>query len=768
MLPQVQYLVFVASTCVLLFNNVVSCVQIDGNILNQDNLSNPTKSTSHGHSDLHKLLSIYDEFSEYWQSTQSFENGNYVVKWTIVNRDSIDLLIQITDTEAPPNWIGFGISEHGSILGSDFVTVKYDRFSSNAVISDCWIPWSAYPLTSSPTPYPAIDSQQDWILKSVIANSSTLTVVLFRLLDTSDNQDRPFSNGSLPIIYAWGANPSLGYDGSKVGHTRISFQEDAISLSKRFAVPSDADGVINVDFSPSWTSLEGSKTSYICQLIDLQSYIQSTEHHVVAFESLFDTTPGGPFIHHTNVRGCRADAIDFILSDGMSFDQPRSCSMKLIEMSSQCPLLIGGTASIQASVAYPNTAGFRIGGAVGSSIRYLVAEVHLSNPSAFKNIVVSKILKLHTASNLRTHDIGSMAIGDMLLKSPRLPAATAFTTSEHSCTTQCSSKFSGPINFFVTFLHAHIMARELWVSQVTYDSITGASSTTVKDHREFWDFSSQSIVLHNPPWVVTPGDQINLHCVFDTSKLSGTTRFGMNSWDEMCMMIVMYYPAANAFPYCASEPSTGQSICGPDVSDLMPDVNPRPDGDSTRPRSVKPFGMSALETYAPSTRAPSRPSSGPTRRPTRIPSRLPTRSPSMKPTRAPSRIPSKAPTRCPTVVTRSPTRRPSLSPSRLPSRQPSAHPTRSPTRIPSARPSYVPTTPPSRFPTRSPSLSPSRSPSRYPSRFPTRSPTRSPSRSPTRSPSRRPSTAPSRRPTQRPSRLPTRTPSRTPTKTPAT
>lgn len=51
-------------------------------------------------------------------------------------------------------------------------------------------------------------------------------------------------------------------------------------------------------------------------------------------------------------------------------------------------------------------------------------------------------------------------------------------------------------------------------------------------------------MLHNPPKVVRPGEQLSTKCVFDTRKRPNTV-FGLGTSDEMCMGMLWYYPRQN-------------------------------------------------------------------------------------------------------------------------------------------------------------------------------------------------------------------------------
>jgi hypothetical protein len=69
----------------------------------------------------------------------------------------------------------------------------------------------------------------------------------------------------------------------------------------------------------------------------------------------------------------------------------------------------------------------------------------------------------------------------------------------------------------------------------------GAGTNEVLDARETWNLGFQTITTVD--FKIQPGDQLNTHCVYDTTKVTKPVAFGKNSDDEMCMHFLGYYPA---------------------------------------------------------------------------------------------------------------------------------------------------------------------------------------------------------------------------------
>jgi len=53
-----------------------------------------------------------------------------------------------------------------------------------------------------------------------------------------------------------------------------------------------------------------------------------------------------------------------------------------------------------------------------------------------------------------------------------------------------------------------------------------------------------------PAFELRPGDEIRVHCVYQSLKRTDTTSYGQATSDEMCFGFFSYYPAVSEFTYC--------------------------------------------------------------------------------------------------------------------------------------------------------------------------------------------------------------------------
>jgi len=91
--------------------------------------------------------------------------------------------------------------------------------------------------------------------------------------------------------------------------------------------------------------------------------------------------------------------------------------------------------------------------------------------------------------------------------------------------------------------------------------------------------------------VVSPLDQLNLHCVYDTSKVdeNGVT-FGLRSSQEMCIVFLWYFPASpSVSTLCGSV--LGESFCDYTVTPQFPLQPVRDEGDTNTLVPVTAFAQ---------------------------------------------------------------------------------------------------------------------------------------------------------------------------------
>ena len=504
-------------------------------------------------------------------------------KWKVNNVDNtIDILLHSSGLVggSSASWFAFGLSEAGGMLGADIVSVEFGSSGSVSVV-DRYVPWVAFPLEQPPRPYPVADTQQDWELVCGESLENSVTAVVRRELKTSDEeQDREFVSGSVSVIYAWG-DGALGYHGANRRSIKVNILSDKLSSVDAFVPPADADGSFVKGFSPGYELLP-IRTQYVCQVHD----VGTTPLHIVAAEQVNSMNEVyGPYVHHVLVHACGND-LDALHALELYEDGAFPCQSRNLKAHGKtpsglapCSSLIYGGASRSQPFVVPDEAGILI----GSDLRYIVVEVHLDNPKLDTGVTVTEVARFHTTSTLRPSNAGSMVVGDPLIQLRRIPGGQTRMHFETTCPSGCTKMFPAERHVFSSFLHMHQFGRTIWTSLMKYDDHK-LLSKNIYDNREFWNFGFQGLTMVDKI-TISPGDQINTHCIFDTTK-TGDVMFGISSSDEMCMSYLFYYPYHPDDAFFCGYYSARQSLCGHMDDRIIKGPNPIPDGDLTVPAEL--------------------------------------------------------------------------------------------------------------------------------------------------------------------------------------
>lgn len=185
-------------------------------------------------------------------------------------------------------------------------------------------------------------------------------------------------------------------------------------------------------------------------------------------------------------------------------------------------------------------------------------ETHFDNPDGVR-LNDTNGVRIHYTNTRRQYVAGSLQTGDAVvsrsfgLRRPdgtRGPPATIISglPYQHSCPSECTNRFSQPLNVFSSFLHMHRTGRK--ISENLYHA-NGTFKHTL-NQVNFWSDSFQQMTEFKTPVQIFPGESLQLTCVYDTSKKSKTT-FGEETSDEMCMDFLLFYPVQ-------TDPITGHEI----------------------------------------------------------------------------------------------------------------------------------------------------------------------------------------------------------------
>lgn len=433
-------------------------------------------------------------------------------------------------------WAGIGISEEtsGSMLGADIASVQFTGdAATDCKLTDRHVPFSAYPLMESVGNaggvFPDPDFCQDdgsWTLVACKrdVDKKTITLEVTRPLHAHDEQDRAVNAGAQQIIYAYGSG-SFKYHGTFRGGSQVELFNEDLSLPDGEILPLPEDVVRNQTIRTDYAVPSDRVTTYTCTAFEIDMPAGSNVT-LVAADPVLGTKSGPDVAHHLLVYACPKGKLFNELLKG---PQPCGEEGEFQNPTAFCTGLVYTWAVGIGRFVTPNDVGFVLGDDVG-----LVMEVHYDNKAKTPGIVDQAGAVLHFSSP-RSIEAGTMWLGDTTI-GLQGQVRNDF-EYESSCPSNCTANFKQPLKVFGSFLHMHTVGKRISTNRFHKNGTFAETMNAI----EFWSNDHQMLREFSPPKIVRPGDRLSTTCVYDTRKRPDTI-FGIETYDEMCMDFVFYYP----------------------------------------------------------------------------------------------------------------------------------------------------------------------------------------------------------------------------------
>ncbi|CAI5530074.1 unnamed protein product [Closterium sp. Naga37s-1] len=458
-------------------------------------------------------------------------------------------------------WFGIGISEIGSMVGSDALVAWVAQSDARAYATDRFI-------FNKTTEGIVLDDKQDWHVLggSQTTNQSTgdtwTTVHVWRQLDTGDCNDRPIIPGKLHnIIWAMGATTDVSYHSSDRGASALVLapapgpsilapapppSASSSASAASLAAPQQAgkqqqqESMLNFTFTNY--RLPTDFTTYRCKVVDIPLKAKT---HAVEWGAIRNSTDISA-VHHAVIYGCKPKEYANLTarSAGADFDCPH-------QSDTLCPTTVAVWAVGGRPFTFPPNVGYPIG--PGYFTKF-VLQVHFTNPKGRADLIDSSGLYLKLAPSLRPMDASIMLTGpasyEYLI---RIPPAMPSWTQVSSCASQCTSDVfqNESVKIIGSFLHLHTLGRQLYT-----DVFRKGSKVATISRQDYYDVASQQTIPVTPEFELLPGDELRTSCVWDSTERTNVTVGGPSPEDEMCIDYLIYYPARRYYYFF---PCTGSS-----------------------------------------------------------------------------------------------------------------------------------------------------------------------------------------------------------------
>jgi len=235
------------------------------------------------------------------------------------------------------------------------------------------------------------------------------------------------------------------------------------------------------------------------------------------------------------------------------YKNPKECPSPTVSPESGCKSIIYGWAIGTKALIFPPEAGLLLND-TDDAVSSIVLEVHYSNPHNVKGQIDRSGVRITWTENRRQFDAGVMLIGDPLINLPPIPPRQSLWEMETTCPEQCTSQWDHDIIVFAELFHLHQTGTMAWSTLWRHNGLNSSMDSLGYINRaEYYSYEHQHINYKD--LIIKRGDRMNVHCVWDTSKLSTMTTMGLTITNEMCIDFIFYYPAlltqkGHLFSFC--------------------------------------------------------------------------------------------------------------------------------------------------------------------------------------------------------------------------
>ncbi|KAK3604320.1 hypothetical protein CHS0354_025447 [Potamilus streckersoni] len=274
------------------------------------------------------------------------------------------------------------------------------------------------------------------------------------------------------------------------------------------------------------TEVPANETTYICMKFELP---MDGDFHLVAIEPVIDNEY---VVHHILVFGCSEGEISSV-----PVNQTYVCGMNA---GGQCSEVIATWTVGAIGRCYPTLTGFRIG---SKGYRHAALQIHWTNPERVTGLKDSSGLRLYYTPKLRPYDAGVLITGQLDLL---IPPGEMKVTMTGMCPSACSREIMND-SIYITSAGNHMHYIGIYGS---VEQIRDGKRTRYLTNGTF-NYNSPTIHEYETAIEMRPGDELKTTCVYRSISRSKTAIFAEDTYQEMCLSFLIYYPKQNVkFPAC--------------------------------------------------------------------------------------------------------------------------------------------------------------------------------------------------------------------------
>ena len=429
-------------------------------------------------------------------------------------------------------WTALAVAGNGGMKGASQIVVRQSEDDE----------WVAEDRNSQAYAMPALDVSQDIkLLFAAQTDAGETSWGVLLPMKSCDEFDYPIQNISVFMHWAFGSDHTFGY------HLERG-QYHANLLQAPQELPS-TEGLDYTDIlMPSVNVVLGEggtdpTNPYICSFFDIQELVPDVDPesktHITRLAPVLDEA-SEQYVHHMILYSCEGGGG---LGDDDGDDDREPVEFEHLKIIPECESMPSGCSIMKwpwavgsEEIVLPDDVGLPF----GEGQRWLVLQTHYYNPNLDANINDSSGVRAYYTQELRPQDAGVMELdgGTGSFQRNTLPAGessialNAFVVPS-SCTVNA---WDSELNILGVVHHMHLSGVEMDIDVEREGRNLGP--LRLEHH---YDFNHQSLE-GSALMTLLPGDQLAMHCRYDTSRLSEGVSFGDLTQQEMCFAAVMYYP----------------------------------------------------------------------------------------------------------------------------------------------------------------------------------------------------------------------------------
>lgn len=230
-----------------------------------------------------------------------------------------------------------------------------------------------------------------------------------------------------------------------------------------------------------------------------------------------------------------------------------------------CNTLVASWAKGSEGFSFPPEAGYPLD---AQSSRFYLMETHYTSPSdGAVGAMDGSGLRLFYTPELRRHDAGVISIGMDPNWRHIIPPGQQKVISSGHCVADCTRQAFPPhgINMFAVVMKTHKIGKSVSLKHVRGNMELPPIASDDNVDSDYQEYRKLGV-----PVKILPGDHLITQCTYNSSGRSAITLGGLNSREETCLVMGLYYPKQKMLAACHSLPSLPTVLHSLGIQEISP------------------------------------------------------------------------------------------------------------------------------------------------------------------------------------------------------